>query len=92
MMRRVLRFVNGKRQIIEKPMHCTPAQIRLALHRAGRLAEVQAIADADAEASIVWEYAITIERESPFIDALKVGSFTDAEIDAIFLSAMEIAL
>jgi len=92
MMRRVLRFVNGKRQIIEKPMHCTPAQIRLALHRAGRLAEVQAIADADAEASIVWEYAITIERESPFIEALKVGAFTDDEIDAIFLSATEIVL
>lgn len=92
MMRRLLRFANGKKHIVEEPMHCTPAQIRLALHRAGRLAEVQAIADADAEASIVWEYAITIERESPFIEALKVGAFTDAEIDAIFLAASEIVL
>lgn len=89
---RTVTFRDGKKVIISEPLRCSPAQIRLALHRAGRLAEVQAIADSNAEASIVWEYAITIERESPFIEALKVGAFTDAEIDAIFLAASEIVL
>lgn len=71
-------------------MRCNPAQMRIALHRAGKLAEVQAIADADAEASIVWEYATYLRRNSPFISALNDGDFTDAEIDGLFRSAMEI--
>lgn len=71
-------------------MRCSPAQMRIALHRAGKLAEVQAIADADAEASIVWEYATYLRRNSPFISALNDGDFTDAEIDGLFRSAMEI--
>lgn len=71
-------------------MRCSPAQMRLALHRAGRLADVQADADSDPEASIVWEYAAYIERNSPFIAALNGGDFTDTEIDDFFRSAMAI--
>ena len=72
-------------------MQCTPAQMRLALHRAGLLATVQAIADSDPEASIVWEYATVILRNSPFIDTLKSQSgMTDAEIDALFIAAAAI--
>ena len=72
-------------------MQCTPAQMRLALHRAGLLATVQAIADSDPEASIVWEYATVILRDSPFIAAMKSQSgMTDTEIDAIFITAAAI--
>jgi hypothetical protein len=71
-------------------MSCTPAQMRLALHRMDLLTQVQAIADADPEASIVWEYATVIERTSPLIDALAgPNGFTDTQIDDIFRAAMQ---
>lgn len=70
-------------------MRCTPAQMRLTLHRMDLLTQVQAIADADPEASIVWEYATVIERTSPLIDALGgPNGFTDTQIDDIFRAAM----
>jgi len=68
------------------------AQIRLTLHQLGLLATVQAIADADQEAAIVWEYADAIRRASPFIDALKGEAFTDGQIDDIFVYAMGVQL
>ena len=72
-------------------MRCTPAQMRLTLHRMGLLTQVQAIADADPEASIVWEYATVIERTSPLIDALGgPNGFTDTQIDDIFRAAMQV--
>lgn len=72
-------------------MQCTPAQMRLSLHRAGLLATVQAIADSDPEASIVWEYATVILRNSPFIAALQDQSgMTPEEIDTLFITAMAI--
>ena len=70
-------------------MICTPAQMRLALHRMDLLAQVQAIADGDPEASIVWEYATQIVRTSPLIDALS-GDFTPEQIDDIFRAAMAV--
>jgi len=65
-------------------MRASPAQVRRALHRLGRLAEVNAIAATDPEAEILWEYATVIERRSPFIAALSRQAFTPAEIDAVF--------
>jgi len=70
-------------------MICTPAQMRLALHRMGLLAQVQAIADSDPEASIVFEYATSIVRTSPLIEALG-ADFTPEEIDDIFRAAMAV--
>ena len=70
-------------------MICTPAQMRLALHRMGLLPQVQAIADGDPEASIVWEYATQIVRTSPLIEALGTD-FTPEEIDDIFRAAMAV--
>ena len=70
-------------------MVCTPAQMRLALHRMDLLAQVQAIADGDPEASIVWEYATQIVRTSPLIEALS-GDFTPEQIDEIFRAAMAV--
>lgn len=72
-------------------MRCSPAQMRLTLHRMGLLAQVQAIADADPEASIVWEYATVIERNSPLIEALGGDNgFTPEQIDDIFRAAMQV--
>lgn len=77
--------------IIETPLQCTPAQMRLTLHRSGLLATVQSIADSDPEASIVWEYATVIVRDSPFIAALSAASgLTDVQIDALFIEAMSV--
>ena len=70
-------------------MICTPAQMRLALHRMGLLSQVQDIADGDPEASIVWEYATQIVRTSPLIEALGMD-FTPEEIDNIFRAAMAV--
>ena len=70
-------------------MVCTPVQMRLALHRMGLLSQVQAIADGDPEASIVWEYATQIVRTSPLIEALGTD-FTPEEIDDIFRAAMAV--
>jgi hypothetical protein len=72
-------------------MICTPAQMRLALHRMGLLSQVQAIADKDPEASIVFEYATQIVRNSPLIDALGgPEGFTPEQIDDIFRAAMAV--
>ena len=72
-------------------MVCTPAQMRLALHRMGLLAHVQGIADSDPEASIVWEYASQIIRNSPLIEALGgPQGFTPEQIDDIFRAAMAV--
>ena len=70
-------------------MICTPAQMRLALHRMDLLAQVQGIADSDPEASIVWEYATQIIRTSPLIEALGTD-FTPEQIDEIFRAAMAV--
>lgn len=70
----------------------SPAQMRIALHRMGELATVQAIADSDPEASIVWEYATQITRSSPFIAALSDGHYTKSEVDAMFDAAAQVVL
>jgi hypothetical protein len=71
-------------------MICTPAQMRLTLHRLGLKDDIQAIADSDPEASIVWEYATQIYRQSPFIAALENADYTPERIDEIFRAAMEV--
>jgi hypothetical protein len=71
-------------------MICTPAQMRLTLHRLGLKDDIQAIADSDPEAGIVWEYATQIYRQSPFIAALENADYTPERIDEIFRAAMEV--
>jgi hypothetical protein len=72
-------------------MVCTPAQMRLALLGAGLLAQVQAIADSDPAAAIIWEYATQIIRNSPLINAMGgENGFTPEQIDDLFRAAMGI--
>lgn len=70
----------------------SPAQMRIALHRMGELDAVQAIADADPEASIIWEYATRIDRNSPLIAALSAGHYTQSEIDDMFAAAAQVTI
>lgn len=72
-------------------MICSPAQMRIALHREGLLDAVKAIAASDPEAAIVWEYAAQFERVSPLIDALGgPNGFPPEKIDALFVAAMAV--
>jgi hypothetical protein len=65
--------------------------MRLALLAAGVLDQVQAIADGDPEASIVWEYATVITRNNPLIALLGGDNgFTLEQIDALFIAAMKV--
>jgi hypothetical protein len=67
----------------------SPAQIRLTLLQMDLLGTVQAIADADPQASIVWQYAGEIRRNNDLITALGInGGFTEMQIDDIFQYAM----
>lgn len=70
----------------------SPAQMRIALHRMGELDAVQAIVDADKEASIIWEYATRIDRNSPLIAALSSGHYTQSEIDGMFAAAAQVTI
>lgn len=71
-------------------MRCRAAAMRLVLHRRGVLADVQALADSDPEASIVWEYEPEFVRNSPFILNLGEGLFTFEQIDDLFREAMQL--
>ena len=67
-------------------------QMRIALHRMGQLDAVQSIVDADKEASIIWEYATRIDRNSPLIAALSSGHYTQSEIDGMFAAAAQVTI
>jgi len=71
-------------------MVASPAQIRVTLWQLGLIKTVQAIADADPKAAIVWEYATEIRRTNDLIDALGSDGFTPEQIDDIFLYAMQV--
>lgn len=84
-------IVNGEK-VDRTKLICSPAQMRLALYRMGELANVQAIANGNPEASIVWEYATSITRDSPLISALSSDHYEDWQIDEMFKTAMAIRL
>lgn len=71
------------------PISVTMRQGRLALLQAGLLAQVQSAIDAQGDAEkIEWEYAQTIDRNSPLVAALAATlSLDDAALDALFISA-----
>jgi hypothetical protein len=71
-------------------MVASPAQIRVALWQLDLIGAVQAIADADPKAAIIWEYATEIRRTNALIDALSGDGFTPEQIDDIFVYAMQV--
>ena len=71
-------------------MRCRAAAMRIVLLDAGKLDDVQAVADSDPRASIVWEYETHYTRNDPFVNALGVELFTPEEIDDLFRAAMQL--
>lgn len=69
---------------------CTPAQMRIALHRLGELSNVEALVQSNTEAQIAWDFAPLYHRSSPIIAALAAGNYTEAEIDGFFDLAVTI--
>ena len=78
------------------PSSVTMRQARLALLGTGMLdavsAGIESMPGVDgAAARIEWEYAATVERESPLINGLSVAvGLTDAQVDELFLSASKL--
>lgn len=90
---RELIWVDGEQVCREYAMTCTPAQLKITLHRMGLLDAVNQIAATNPEAAILWEFATVMERNSPFIMSMadnQIRPFTPEEIDAIFLAASQI--
>jgi hypothetical protein len=69
------------------PASVTMRQARLALHRAGLLTQVNSTIT-DPEAQIEWEYATTVERNSPLVQNLAAGlGLTEQQLDDLFTTA-----
>ncbi|MEY2909073.1 MAG: hypothetical protein RLZZ602_1596 [Pseudomonadota bacterium] len=77
-------------------MIVTPRQARLALLQAGQLANIDAAIEALDEPTksavkIEWEYAVQIERMSPWVQAMTLAlGMTDEEVDQLFETAAQI--
>jgi hypothetical protein len=69
------------------PTSVTMRQARLALLGAGLLDQVNA-AITDPAAQIEWEYATTVERNSPLVQNLSIGlGLTEEQLDSLFTTA-----
>ena len=73
----------------QAPRAVTMRQARLALLQAGHLGAVQAAMESAGEAAkIEWEYAGTVERESPIVAAMgQALGLDDGALDALFTAA-----
>ena len=74
------------------PQSVTMAQCRVALRRAGLLDRVSAaVAATGGEVQDAWEYSHVVRRDSALVASLgKQLALSDADIDALFLSAVKI--
>jgi hypothetical protein len=70
----------------------TMRQARLALLAAGLLDDVElAVAGADRVVQIEWEYAATVDRASPLVEAICVGlGLTEEQINQLFEDASKL--
>ena len=75
------------------PQRVTPYQARMALLNAGLLDQVTAaVNQAGGAAVVAWEYATTVERQSPFIASISASlNLTSEQVDALFVAAAAIA-
>ena len=74
------------------PQSVTPAQAKIALSRAGKLAAVEAVVSAaGGETKIWWDEALSFDRANPAIAAMGAAvGMTPADIDALFVAAAKI--
>lgn len=75
--------------VIDTPSIVPMRQARLALLRTGRLAAVNAaVAAADEETKITWEYSQEVHRAHPLVATLAVAlSLTEQDLDDLFTMA-----
>lgn len=76
-------------EALDVPHSVTPYQARRALSAAGlRDAAEAAVAAAAYDVRDAWEYAVSIERQSPFVLAIGAAlGLAEADIDALFVAA-----
>lgn len=88
-----LAAIQPKATVDGVPQSVTPYQARVALSRAGLLNSVEAaVSQANGEMAIAWEYATTIERNSPFIVQLGTAiGLTSQQIDDLFVTAASVS-
>jgi hypothetical protein len=73
------------------PTSVTMRQARLALHRAGLLAQVNAAVAGNPEAEIEWEYATTVDRTGTLTQTLAAGlGLTAQQLDELFITAAQL--
>lgn len=72
------------------PAQVSMMQARRALLAAGLLDAVNsAVAQADAETQVTWEYATTVRRQSPFVETLAPAlGLTSQQVDDLFRAAV----
>lgn len=77
---------------VHVPASVSPLQARRALLAAGLLNRVQtAVAGADQETQLAWEFATSVDRGSAVVAALAAAlGLSDAQLDALFISAAAI--
>lgn len=77
---------------VQRPDRVTPYQARIALLNAGLLESVNtAVAAAPESVKLAWEYATTVERESPMIAALaETLAITPEQLDQLFIAAAQV--
>lgn len=71
------------------PQSVSPFQARKALKQSGLLATVQgAVAAADEDTQMAWEYATSFDRNSEFVLGMAAGlGWTDEQVDNLFILA-----
>ena len=74
------------------PRSVSPLQARRALLAAGLLSQVQtAVAGADQETQLAWEFATSVDRDSAVVASLAAAlGLSPAQLDALFTSAAAI--
>lgn len=66
-------------------------QARLQLLEVGLLDDVEAFISSDRKSQIEWEYATSVERYSPLVEAIKGAlSLSNEQIDDMFLEASKL--
>jgi hypothetical protein len=81
-------------EIITVPSSVAPLQARIALLKAGKLAQVEAIiAQSDETTKLAWEYATEFTRNSPIVLGLGAAIGLDSKaLDQLFITASKILL
>lgn len=73
------------------PNSITPRQARLYLHQSGLLDQIETMIAGNKAYEIEWEYATTIERNNPLVQAMATElSLDKAALDAMFTEASKL--